>query len=200
MSTTMHRIEGRDVPTVSDAGTASRVTGVVAVLLAATGVVVAVVGASDRGRGIAWAAVVLVAAFALSTFVIAVARPREPMWIWLVGGTIAGALALQTDRAFGLVPLLAAAVGIALPDGWVGTSAARIALAFVTAIGIPCAVIAGLSDSPPRPLLTAESLAVGVVAIVGYGIRCRSAAAAERARLQWARWGGVVAGARALVV
>src|SRR5438105_4663501 len=137
MSTTMHRVEERDVPTVSDVGAASRVAGAAAGLLAATGVVVAVVGASDRDRAIAWAAVVLVAAFAMSTFVVAIARAREPMWIWLAAGTIAGALALRTDLAFGVVPLLAASIGIALPDGWVRTRAARIALGLVVAIGIP---------------------------------------------------------------
>jgi signal transduction histidine kinase len=200
MSTTLHRIDERDVPTVSDVGSASRVTTAVAGLLAVIGVVVAVVGASDHDRGLAWAAVVLVAAFALSTFVVAIARPREPMWIWLAGGTIAGSLALRTDRAVGVVPLLAAAIGVALPDGWVRTRAARIALGLVCAVGIPCAVIVALSESPSRPLVTAESLAVGIVAVVAYAIRCRGAAAVERARLQWAGWGGVVAGACALVV
>ena len=89
MSTTLHRIEERDVPTVSDARAASRVAMSAAGLLAALGVVVGIVGAHDRGRAIAWAALVLVAAFALSTLVNALARPREPMWMWLAGGTVA---------------------------------------------------------------------------------------------------------------
>src|ERR1700730_8488844 len=148
MSTTVHRIEERDVPTVSDVGTASRVAGLGAGLLAAMGVVIAVVGASDPDRELVWAALVLVAAFALSTFVVAVARPREPMWIWLAGGTIAGPLALRTHRALGVVPLLAAGIGVALPDGWVRTRAPRIALGLVSVVGIPCAVIVALSDSP----------------------------------------------------
>ncbi len=200
MSTTLHRLDERDVPTVSDVGTHSRVVRVIAVLLAVTGVVIAAVGASDHDRGIAWAAVVLVIAFALSTVVVAIARPREPMWIWLAGGTIAGALALWSDRAVGVVPVAAGAIAIALPDGWVRTRAARISLGLVAVIGIPCAVVVGLSDSPSRALLTADSLAIGLIAVIAYAIRCRGAAAVERARLQWAGWGAVVAGACALVV
>ncbi|HYL50687.1 MAG TPA: histidine kinase [Acidimicrobiia bacterium] len=200
MSTTLHRIEERDVPTVSDARAASRVAVSAAGLLAALGVVVGVVGAHDRGRAIAWAALVLVAAFALSTLVNALARPREPMWMWLAAGTIGGGLALRSDRFLGVVPLLAAAIGIALPDGWVRTGAARIALGLAAAIGISCAVIVGLSDAPPLALLVGESLAAGFVAIVAYLLRCRSAAAVERARLQWAGWGAVVAGSCALLV
>src|SRR4051812_6014976 len=136
MMSTTFQLEERDVPTVSDVGAASRVAGAVAVLVAAVGIVVAVVGASEHDRGLAWAAVALVTAFALSTVVVAIARPREPMWIWLAGGTIAGALALRTDRAIGAVPLLAAGIGVALPDGWVRARAARIALALVAAVGI----------------------------------------------------------------
>src|SRR5207244_6653187 len=121
-------------------------------------------------------------------------------WIWLAGGTITGGLALWTDRAVGIVPVAAAAIAIALPDGWVRTRATRIALGLVALIGIPCAVIAGLSENPSRAPVIGESLAVAVVALIAYGIRCRNAAAVERARLQWAGWGAVVAGACALVV
>ncbi len=199
MSTTL-QLDERDVPTVSDIGTASRVARVIAGLLAVIAVAIAAVGAQDHDRGIAWAALVLVSVFALSTFIVAIVRPREPMWLWLAGGTISGALALLTDRAAGVVPVAAGAIAVALPDGWVRTRAARVALGLVAAIGIPSAVIVGLSDAPSRALLTAESLAIGVVAVVAYAMRCRNAAAVERARLQWAGWGAFVAGACALVV
>jgi signal transduction histidine kinase len=161
---------------------------------------IAVIGARDHDRGLAWAALALVIAFGLSTLVVATARPREPMWMWLAGGTIAGGLALWTDRAVGIVPIAAAAIAIALPDGWVRSRATRIALGLVAVIGIPCAVVAGLSDAPSRALVTGESLAVALVALIAYGVRCRNAAAVERARLQWAGWGGVVAGACAFVI
>ena len=147
MSTTLH-LEEREVPTVSDVGTTSRLASALAGLLAVIAVVIGVVGARDHDRGVAWAALVLVIAFALCTVVVASARPREPMWIWLAGGTLTGAVALWTDRAVGVVPLAAAAIAIALPDGRIRTRATRIALGLVGAIGVSCAVIVAVSGPP----------------------------------------------------
>ena len=56
------------------------------------------------------------------------------------------------------------------------------------------------SSEPPLAAAGIEAALLAVVALVGYILSCGSATALERARLQWAGWGVVVAGALALAI
>ncbi len=172
MSTTVHRIEERDVPTVPDIGTHARVIRFLAIAVALAGVAVAVAGAADHNRRMVTAAAVLVSAFAAATVVVAFARPRELMWVWLAIGTMTGALALASDALVGVVPLVAAAAVVALPDGIVAeTRAPGRARPDRARRAFPCAIVVGAADHPPRGLLLVESPALAVIAVIAFAFR-----------------------------
>jgi signal transduction histidine kinase len=124
-------------------------------------------------------------------FVVLLARARrEPLWI-AVGAVVASCgAALASAALAGLVPIAAAALAIVLPDGRPASRTARVSLALVTIAGLPFAVAAAAADDR-RLLVTLEAVAIGLVALVAYVVRCRNASEMERARLQWAGWGVV---------
>ncbi len=173
---------------------------VVAAVIAIGAVVLAASGASAHGDDLAWAAFVLVAAWALAAVGVAAGRPAEPMWMWLAGAAVVGGLSLRTAHLVGLVPWAAAVVAIVLPDGIVARGATRNALVLCAVAGLPCTIALAAQSKPAPGLVAVESTVLAFVAVVTYTLRCRRAGAVERARLQWAGWGVVVAGACALVL
>ncbi len=174
--------------------------GFLAILVALAAAVGGAMGAGQHGGALAVVAAVVIAITGASTVAMAVAQPRETMWVWVGVSAIFGALALLNSRFSGLVPLGLAAVAVALPDGSVRARAARTALACSAVVGISSAVVIGSANNVPRGLLVGESVALALVAVIAYAIRCRHAAAVERARLQWAGWGAVVAVGAAIVI
>jgi signal transduction histidine kinase len=146
------------------------------------------------------AAWVLAGAFAVATIVVASARRHEPMWPWVAGATIAGGAAIANHDLVGIVPLAAACLAIALPDGIVRERSARVALALALVMGVPSTIAIGLMDGSRRAVVAIESAVLGAVALAAYAARCRHAGAVPRARLQWVGWGAVVAGACASVI
>ena len=57
-----------------------------------------------------------------------------------------------------------------------------------------------VNESPQVGLIVAEALVLGVIGLAAFVVRCRDASAIDRARLQWAGWGVVVAAGIACVV
>jgi hypothetical protein len=91
---------------------------------------------------------------------------------------------------------------IALPDGVLRgrrRRAARIGLMLSAIVALPNAMLAASADNPTATLVF-ESLGLAVIAIVVYTLRCRSAGALDRARLQWVGWGVVVAASFAIAM
>jgi signal transduction histidine kinase len=201
MSTVAQRVERIGTPPAAVPKNArSTLPVVLAGALALGATIVGVIGAVQHGGALATVAAVVIGVTGVSTLAMAIARPRETMWLWVGASALLGALALVDSRFAGVLPIGIAGVAIALPDGSVKARASRVALAFVAVIGIPCAAIIAAQDSVPRGLLVGECGALAVVAVVAYAIRCRRAAAVERARLQWAGWGAVVAAGAAVVI
>ncbi len=152
-------------------------------------------------------------------------EPDEPSAPVVLVGALAGAVALLAAvllsrrggaatfhdveaacRALGLaaVPAVGLHVSLGLPDGRLRSRARRavVAVAYLAAVGV------ALSDFGARPALPWAGLAIlavgcGAAGGVGYVVRCRRAAPADRSRLQWAGWGvlvtGIIAGAAAIL-
>ncbi|HWS47430.1 MAG TPA: GAF domain-containing protein, partial [Acidimicrobiia bacterium] len=147
------------------------------------------------------AVVFVVGCWAALGLFLAVRRRREPLWAWVLGATVAGAAALAQDTLVGLVPFAACVVAIVLPDGVVAGRRhrqQRVALVLATIVAVPCAIVLGASG-PSLVVVVVETAVLAAIALTAYVLSCRSANALDRARLQWAGWGVVVAGAWALV-
>jgi signal transduction histidine kinase len=166
--------------------------------------------AFDQGdRGVR--ACISIVAVVWGAAAIAIARVRrEPLATWcaLIGVVIAGTLSAGARyddvarassrylRGFGVaaIPLLAAGLVIALPDGRVADRVRRTLLAvFVVAAVFFGISLAGRRGDLRLAPVAFESIAFGVVAIGAFLDRYRRAKAVDRVRMQWAGWGGVVA-------
>jgi signal transduction histidine kinase len=179
----------------------TRSTGVVscALGLGAVAALVAALGARDRGTVLATTFAAVLGAWAALACFLAWVRSSEPLWAWCAAAAIAGAAALATDDAIGAVPLAFTSVALALPNGALRTTAARRLWLLTIAVALPLSILIATSDDP-RGYVVAEAAVLGALGLVGYALRCRHANAVDRARLQWAGWGLVVAGASAGVV
>ncbi len=186
----------------------------VAIAVVATAAAVAAVYATfgiDAGnrvlRGIAAGIVVL---WALAAVAVARAR-REPLAAWcaLIAITIGLALVgiarydqsssggARILRGFGVaaIPVVVAALVVTLPDGRVIDRYRRAAVALVVVFGAGFGVLlaprhGGLRRTP----IVLEAALVGCIAVGSFLGRYRRASAVDRARMQWAGWGVVVAG------
>src|SRR5438477_256959 len=97
MSTITHRVDDREASGVTSRDRLSA-TSTIAAVLALAGLVVGIAGAHSRGDAPAYAAAVLVGAWAAATVVVAFRRPAEALPVWLAVATLAGAAALASDR------------------------------------------------------------------------------------------------------
>jgi hypothetical protein len=143
----------------------------------------------DVDGNLMWA--VVVGAWAVAAVFVAVQRPTEPLWVWPAVVALSGALAIAVPAASVLVPLAAFALVVVLPEGRVTRS-----VMWLLVVGLAITVGAALvgSDSDARTgAIAAESIVLGVIAVVVYARSCRRAGAVARSRLQWVRWGVVVA-------
>jgi signal transduction histidine kinase len=154
-------------------------------------------GASSAGDDGALLAAI-VGAWAVAAVFVVVQRPTEPLWMWVVGVGLAGAIALLAPSVVALVPLAAYGLAIALPAGRLPT-AAKWLLPLGVAIAAAAAAV-GSDEARRVEAVVAESIVLGLFAIGAYVRACRRANAVDRSRLQWTGWGVVVAGATALAI
>jgi signal transduction histidine kinase len=202
MSTITHRVDDRDASGVTSRDRLSA-TSTIAAVLALAGLVVGIAGARSRGDAPAYAAAVLVGAWAAATVVVAFRRPTEALPVWLAAATLAGAAAMASDRLLGVVPYAFAALAATLPTGTITGRRFRATRRFLVAIavaGAPFVVVIALNEDLQIGAVVAESLLLGAIALGAFALRCRDASAIDRARLQWAGWGVVVAIGVACVV
>jgi signal transduction histidine kinase len=160
----------------------------------------AAVGAGDREVAVVTAAAVAVAAWAVLTVFLAARRPQERLWVWTGAGALVGAGALATNRMIGVVPFVGLGIALALPTGALVTRFARVVLMIGVVIAVPAAAVIAATESPSTAFVVGEIGVLAALAVIGFVHRCRGASAIDRARLQWAGWGVVVAGALGLVI
>jgi signal transduction histidine kinase len=180
---------------------------VVAIAIAALGMYATfAVDAGDRvSRGIAAAIAIVWAIAAIVT-----ARTRsEPLCLWcaLVGVSIVVALlgiarydetlsaSARLLRGYGIasIPLVVAALIVALPDGRVPDRVRKVTLGLLVVLGVVFGVIlAGRHGGLQRTPIIIESVVFAFVSIGAFLDRYRRASAVERTRMQWAGWGFVV--------
>ena len=160
----------------------------------------AAVGAGDREVAVVTAAAIVAAAWAALTVFLAARRPQERLWVWTGAGALVGAGALATNRVIGVVPFVALGIALALPTGALVTRFARVVLMIGAVIAVPAAAVIAASESPSTAFVVGEIGVLAALAVIGYVHRCRGASAIDRARLQWAGWGVVLAGALGLVI
>ena len=215
MSTTVDAIEPVDHPAGAAASTRPSTPllpfaapAFVVGVAAAGAAIVSVAGVSAPSE-VRWAGTVVAVVWGLAAVLIGLQRRSEPLGL-LVGvvalclaGVLIGRAATDTSggrlrdvAAAGLVAVLFHLV-VSLPEGRMLVRSRRVAVA----AGYLAAIVVGVAenaDDSEIGLATVALAAVLVAVALGlYANRCRSAGAVERARLQWAGWGFVVA---ALVV
>lgn len=217
MATTMDRLDALLAPAGSARGRAQPVLAGATVLASGVAVAAAIAGLASATRvtPLVTAVAAIVIAGAGASLAQAWIRPRElaaPLTgsLAAIGGVALLATAHAGDAssareltralAIALLPAAGLHLVLGLPDGRLQTRARR-SLAIATYLG---AVVIGLSTREQFADLT---LAVWLLALLsggcgaaGFADRCRRSNAIDRARLQWAGWGAVVAAVAALVV
>ena len=171
-----------------------------AVLLGGGAIALAAKGANDIGGSLGKSALAVVASWAVLGVLLVVRRSDEPLWLWVAGGSVVAGLALMDGAFVGVVPILGSVIAIALPDGVIRQGTARVCLIMAVVVGAAFALAIGLPDRHSAILIAVAATVEAVIAVVAYTARCRRAGAVERARLQWAGWGVVVAGALCLAI
>jgi signal transduction histidine kinase len=157
----------------------------------------AIAGANDHS-GDAVLLAVVAGAWAVAAVFVAMQRPSEPLWAWTLAVGLAGAVALVAPAAAALVPFVAFALAVALPEGRVPREL-RWLVAVGVVVGIGATIVAADGDTRTGAVII-ESIVLGVLAVFAYVRACRRAGAVNRSRLQWAGWGVVVAAALALAI
>ena len=165
-------------------------------------------GREDPGA-LAWVAAAVAGAWAVGGVVVAWRRPAEPLGVLMVAVGALGAIGLTADARFisdpsvgwetaralavCLLPAVLLHLALSLPDGRLTTPRRRVfvVIGYLASIGAATTVRAA-DTGFATPLAVLSGLAI-VVGIAGYVDRCRRAGAFDRARLQWAGWGVVVA-------
>jgi signal transduction histidine kinase len=157
--------------------------------------------------------VVLVALWCGCALFVSMHRPSEPLAVVMVAAVAPLALAMlgaslyarddgtsmeAAARAFGvaLLPATGMHLALSLPEGALRTRVRR----GVALVGYAAALAVGAllyGDRPELPLRSVGvmALSLALAGVIGFADRCRRARAVDRARLQWAAWGAVVAGA-----
>ncbi|HEV7526020.1 MAG TPA: histidine kinase [Acidimicrobiia bacterium] len=179
------------------------VFGSIAVVAVLVALVSGIAGARTRDSSPAYTALTLLSTWTLVTLVVGFRRRSVPLSVWLAGATATGAAALVSDRVIGLVPVVLAALWTTLPTGEITgrrRRSTRLFLGAVLLLGAPFAIAQAATDGLHAEMFIVESAVLSAVALTAFVARCRDASAIDRARLQWAGWGVVVAGGIACVV
>ncbi len=215
MSTTVDAIEHIDHP--AGAPSSARASGplfpfaapaFVVGVAAAGAAVVSLAGVSAPSE-VRWTGTGVALVWALAGLLIGLRRRAEPLGLLVavVAGCLAAALAASasTDATGGRLRDVATAALVAvlfhlvvsLPEGRLLARWRRL----VVALGYVAAIAVGFSEDANDAKIGLPTAVLGgvllAIALGAYANRCRTAGAVERARLQWAGWGFVVA---ALVV
>jgi signal transduction histidine kinase len=186
-----------------------------AYVLALAGGVLAVLSASDHGGPTWWVATIVTAAWAGGAAVAARRLPNRPLGLlmalltFVLGGALYAAArvadgsdGLELTRSILTALLLAVALHLilAVPDGTLPSTTVRttVIVGYVAALGLGLAV--GPEQDLPAAPFVVGALVAGAVGLVGYLARCRKASVADRARLQWAGWGTLLAAAIGVLV
>jgi signal transduction histidine kinase len=152
---------------------------------------------------------VVAIAWAAASIVIARAR-REPLALWcatiglLLAGGLAAAASYDDAASAGAritrglcaaaIPVVGGGLVIALPDGRVPAGTRRVLLGLFTLFGGAFAIsLAGRRGGLDSAPIVVESGIILLVAIGAFLERYRKTGALDRARMQWAGWGVVVA-------
>ncbi|HEY3724664.1 MAG TPA: histidine kinase [Acidimicrobiia bacterium] len=217
MSTTMDTIEHLGHPAGSPSST--RATGPLlpfalpafVVGVAATGAAIVSVADVAGPSEVRWAATGVAAVWGLAGVLIGLRRRSEPLGflVALVAACMAAVLAgsagadTSSGRVRDLAATLLAAVlfhlALGLPEGRLGVRWRRVLVGLGYVAAIVVGATARAADREIGGATVALGLTLAVVALGAYASRCRRAGAVERARLQWAGWGVVVASLVVLV-
>jgi signal transduction histidine kinase len=217
--TSLHRPEAPEIASIRDhvpeAGSRSRHVvvalgfGAVVSAVAALGAV----GAEARiepGRFLSLALVVL---WCASGVFVTSHRSKEPLGLLMIATATPAAVALIGESAYtrgdasdlgaavraggvALLPAMFVVLALAVPSGRLETKARRAlaCAAALVALVSGAVVYADRPDVPLGPIATIAVIFAGVGAI-GFCARYRRARAVDRARMQWAAWGVLVAAA-----
>jgi signal transduction histidine kinase len=167
-----------------------------AVALAASAMAIAVVGASDRDTTLATTFAIVVGAWSVLAVFLACARSYEPLWAWCALAALTAGAALADDNLIGLVPFAFFTAAATLPTGVLKTPGARASWVLGAVFSVPCFIAISARDDASTVVIV-EALLLAALAVFAAITRSRAANAIDRARLQWAGWGVVVAGAAA---
>ncbi len=159
--------------------------------------------------GVRWAATTVAVVWGIAGVLIGLRRRREPLGLLVaavaafLAAVLAGFAANDTtsvrvrDVAAALLAAVLFHLAVGLPEGRLVVRWRRV----LVAMGYGAAIVVGVTASDTDRSIGGATVGLGVVltvvALGAYANRCRHAGAVERARLQWAGWGVVVA---ALVV
>ncbi|MFN8034319.1 MAG: histidine kinase [Acidimicrobiia bacterium] len=211
MSATLDTVEDLEQATIPANASVSHAGALPAVTLAAIASVGAVLGATavhDAGDT-RWTAAAVVMVWAVAGALVAWRRPGEPLGTIMAVGAALGGVAMLADGRFVadgsggwetvrtvatlFVPALGLHLALGLPDGRL-TTRMRKGLTLTTyLVALATAIAARSADAEPAvPVMVISGFAVAL-GTAGYADRCRRAGPADRARLQWAGWGVVVA-------
>lgn len=219
MSTTLKPIETLDhpagIPTTTGARGSMLPFAFPAVLLALGSVVLAIValGEVSDPSPARWVASVVVGVWAVAGFLIGWRRRNEPLGVLVALAGATGALWLEAsgrsvgggastrfeDAVAAVIVAVLFHLALGLPDGRLLTRLRRILVlaAYVTA-GVIAVVRAGGTETDVVTVIFGGVCVL--VGLSGYADRCRRAGPVDRARLQWAGWGVVVASLIVVVI
>ncbi len=176
----------------------------------AGGAVVSLAGVGDPSQ-VRLAATGVAVVWGLAGVLIGLRRRSEPLGIMVAAvaalATAALAGSAGTGSSNGRLRDIATALLIAvlfhlamgLPDGRLVDRSRRVLVALGYLAGVVIGAAESASDSEIGVPTIALAGLLGFVALGAYANRCRNAGAVDRARLQWAGWGVVVAGLIILV-
>jgi signal transduction histidine kinase len=177
---------------------------------AAGAAVVSIVDVSSPSA-VRYAATGVSVVWAVAGILIGLRRRSEPLGLLVTGvallaaAALAGSAATDTNggRAYDLATALLFAVlfhlAVGLPEGRLTDRWRRV----LVGLGYLAAIAVGLIEDADEAEIGLPTVILGTVllliALGAYANRCRNAGAVERARLQWAGWGVVVAALIVLV-
>lgn len=180
-------------------------------LVAIAAIVIAVAGAADLGRGVAWSAAAVVVAWSAAATVLTFRRPDVAIGPWSLTVPVSLSLLVLwvsvdgpspvTGFATAAVPTAVAALLVLAPDGTLAGGRERRLLGTVVVVGtIGGGALAIASPDRPSWSVIVVGLAPAAIGVLAAEHRCRSSSIVDRARLQWIGWGFTVGAAVVVAV
>jgi signal transduction histidine kinase len=173
--------------------------------VAAAGAAVVELADSSRASQVRWAGTVVVVVWGLAGLLIGLRRRRDPLGLIVSGVAALGAAVLAgsahtgtsngrlRDVATALLIAVLFHLAVSLPDGRVTSRASGIMVLLGYGAGIAIGFVESATESELGVPTIVFAAVLTVIGLVMYANRGRKAGAVERARLQWAGWGVVVA-------